>query len=231
MSDDLRTLQTTTIDAGRNLFVVNGMQLSENDLKPFTLLRLLRNERKIISDIMSLGESESGQANPITPAVALKILTHSAMVDAAGDANSAPGAMTAAVLGEIFDASDRAETTPLPVGDDEPDESALKPVASPIIYWNDLTRDSRYKRWTGSLNALLQPMYAGQMPQVRRNLFNVVYVMRMDRPETHALLAGEVVQMISRGISIRFGFVPATIAGEDEDNSIGECGRRPLCLS
>ncbi|KAF8257239.1 hypothetical protein EI94DRAFT_1759811, partial [Lactarius quietus] len=38
-------------------------------------------------------------------------------------------------------------------------------------------KDSRYSRWQPSLYSLLHTMYPGQMPTVRRNIFNVVLVL------------------------------------------------------
>lgn len=85
-----------------------------------------------------------------------------------------------------------------------------------IVYWNDLSKDSRYKRWSTGLEGLSQPLYPGQLPQIRKNLINVVFAMRLDKKDNHAILSENIASFISRGVGIRFGLVPLLHHGEDK---------------
>ncbi|KAJ6586424.1 glycosyltransferase family 24 protein [Mycena vulgaris] len=77
--------------AGVNVFWLNGATLSEKDINPLGLLRLVRKERKVMTSLTSLGLSR---------AEAMELLTHPDVSAAQGDAG---------VLDNIFDASDRPE--------------------------------------------------------------------------------------------------------------------------
>ncbi|KAJ7651981.1 glycosyltransferase family 24 protein [Mycena polygramma] len=77
--------------AGLNIFWLNGATLTEKDINPLSLLRLIRKERTVLTSLTSLGLSR---------AEALDLLTHPAVSAAQGDAG---------VLDNIFDASDRLE--------------------------------------------------------------------------------------------------------------------------
>lgn len=208
---ELKETQSTIIDGGRNLFIMNGQQLQEADLKPFTFLRLMRKERQLVESIISAGRSsdKSEKDVDITPKMAIDILTHPAVgnADAATDPRTARPGQSATT--EMFDASDRIEVAAIASLSEGAEEIDGKTVVGPILYWNDLARDSRYRHWPSSLSALLQPMYPGQTPQVKRNLINVNLVLRLDKRDTHSLLAGEIGQFISRGLPIRFGMIPA----------------------
>lgn len=45
------------VPAGMNLFWINGMQMTDRQVDPFSLLEILRNERKLISGVRNLGLS------------------------------------------------------------------------------------------------------------------------------------------------------------------------------
>ncbi|KAH9924083.1 glycosyltransferase family 24 protein [Fomitopsis serialis] len=77
--------------SGTNVVWLNGVLLSEKDMNPFALLRLLRRERGIMQSLTSLGLSTSQ---------ALELLTHP-YISAAQSASD--------VLDGIVDASDRQE--------------------------------------------------------------------------------------------------------------------------
>ncbi|KAJ6562664.1 glycosyltransferase family 24 protein [Mycena capillaripes] len=77
--------------AGINMFWLNGATLSEKDINPLGLLRLIRKERTVLTSLTSLGLSR---------AEAMDLLTHPAVSAAQGDGG---------VLDNIFDASDRPE--------------------------------------------------------------------------------------------------------------------------
>jgi UDP-glucose:glycoprotein glucosyltransferase len=76
---------------GINMFWLNGGTVSEKDINPLGLLRLVRKERTVMMSLTSLGLSREE---------ALDLLTHPAVSAAQGDAG---------VLDNVFDASDRPE--------------------------------------------------------------------------------------------------------------------------
>ncbi|KAL5522625.1 hypothetical protein ACEPAG_8642 [Sanghuangporus baumii] len=119
---------------------------------------------------------------------AVEPLTHKAIGRAQAD--------NADVLDSMFDASDRPE------GGDV------------IVWWNDLTKDSRYARWNPSLTGLLRQLYPGQFHNVKQNLINIVLVADLSQTATLNFIAGPVNNIISRGFPIRFGVVP-TVETED----------------
>lgn len=45
---------------------------------------------------------------------------------------------------------------------------------SAIIWLNDIESDSRYNRWSRSLNEMLRPTFPGMLRNIRRNLYNLV---------------------------------------------------------
>ncbi|KAL5480943.1 KRE5 [Sanghuangporus weigelae] len=119
---------------------------------------------------------------------AVELLTHKAIGRAQAE--------NADALDSMFDASDRPE------GGDV------------IIWWNDMTKDSRYARWNPSLTGLLRQLYPGQFHNVKQNLINVVLVADLSQTATLNFIAGPVNNIISRGFPIRFGVVP-TVETED----------------
>ncbi|KAJ7136717.1 glycosyltransferase family 24 protein [Mycena epipterygia] len=77
--------------AGINVFWLNGATLSEKDINPLGLLRLVRKERTVMTSLTSLGLSREE---------AVDLLTHPAVSAAQGDGGA---------LDNVFDASDRPE--------------------------------------------------------------------------------------------------------------------------
>jgi UDP-glucose:glycoprotein glucosyltransferase len=46
------------------------------------------------------------------------------------------------------------------------------------VHWlNDIEKDAQYRMWRSSLQEILMPTYPGQLRQIRRNLFNAVFVL------------------------------------------------------
>lgn len=208
IADETRANQAQFVEGGRNVAWLNGMLLRDEDLKPFawvhahcphralwlaiqlkrlilshSLLRILRKERKSVSSITSLG---------LSAPQAIDILSHPAVGAPSGPPPVGRGFLSLEALGELFDASDARESA----------------EAGTILYWNDIERDSRYRNWPKSLQALLQPMYPGQLPQIRRNAINVILVMDLSKRDNHAILADNVATFIQRGVGVRFGMVP-----------------------
>ncbi|OOQ83085.1 UDP-glucose [Penicillium brasilianum] len=77
-----------------------------------------------------------------------------------------------------------------------------------IIWMNDLEKDSRYESWPSDLQTYITNTYPGQLPQVRRDLHNVVMPVDLSSPEHVLLVVNQVQTFIKRLIPIRFGLVP-----------------------
>ncbi|PPQ69221.1 hypothetical protein CVT24_000018 [Panaeolus cyanescens] len=97
---------------------------------------------------------------------------------------------TNAVAEAIFDASDRPEGGDI------------------IFWWNDMEKDSRYSRWPESLYTLLRSMYPGQLPLVRRNLFNCILILDLSDRGALNFVANPMANVIERDFPLRFGLVP-----------------------
>jgi UDP-glucose:glycoprotein glucosyltransferase len=62
---------------------------------------------------------------------------------------------------------------------------------------------------------LLQPLYPGQFPMIKHNMFNTVLVMDLSQTSNVYLITTAVANVINRGLPFRFGIVPLI---EDEDS-------------
>ncbi|ORY79472.1 hypothetical protein BCR37DRAFT_394192 [Protomyces lactucae-debilis] len=81
-----------------------------------------------------------------------------------------------------------------------------------VVYLNDLEKDDMYEGWRTDVNIFMEPLMAGQLHQIRRNFHTgVAYIDLTD--EMHVDLLTNWMMLITRGIPIRWGFVPA---GETE---------------
>ncbi|BGP48159.1 killer toxin resistant protein [Rhodotorula kratochvilovae] len=173
--------QMSSTLAMRPHFFLNGIALTDADIDPFALLRLMRKERKILADLLALSQHFSG-------ADVRDLLING------GPKSKAPGGMRdridAETLGELYDATDRDEGSQV------------------IFWWNDLEKDRRYKSWSTSVRDLLRPTYPGSMSQIAKNLNNVVFILDLSQPASLALITENIKQFISRGVPIRFGVVP-----------------------
>ncbi|KAK4048009.1 killer toxin resistant protein [Microbotryomycetes sp. JL201] len=188
---ELSEFQSMSPLGQRPTFHINGMYIPEKSVEPLALMRILRKERKLVSSIQSLVKG-------MTPKAARSILTDESISAASSGAPARGNAadLTTEVLGDLFDAGDLEEGGGL------------------ILWWNDIETDKKYKSWPRSFQELLRPVYPGQMNLVRRNLNNVVFVLDLSQPSNLMLLAENVRQFVSRGVPIRFGFVPQTRVDE-----------------
>ncbi|EKM57416.1 glycosyltransferase family 24 protein [Phanerochaete carnosa HHB-10118-sp] len=89
--EDEITLKNTRAPAGASMAWLNGSPLTEGDMNPLSLLRLLRKERAVMRQLAALG---------LNTTQSLDVLTHRAV----GAAQADTGALDA-----LFDASDRPE--------------------------------------------------------------------------------------------------------------------------
>ncbi|KAK2792291.1 hypothetical protein FQN52_003768 [Onygenales sp. PD_12] len=77
-----------------------------------------------------------------------------------------------------------------------------------IIWLNDIEKDRRYEGWPSTLDTLLRPTYPGQLPQVRRDIHNVVLPVDLTNPNDVGIIVGNLQVFVKRKIPVRFGFVP-----------------------
>ncbi|KAI9511020.1 UDP-glucose:glycoprotein glucosyltransferase-domain-containing protein [Russula earlei] len=117
----------------------------------------------------------------LLPNEAFDLITHPSLGTSARDNGVVDG---------LFDASDRPEGGDL------------------IFWWNDIEKDSRYARWQSSLFVLLRPLYPGQAPNVRLNMYNVVFVLDLARSSSLHFITNTLSMLIDRSYPVRFGIIP-----------------------
>jgi hypothetical protein len=59
-----------------------------------------------------------------------------------------------------------------------------------------------------NLTKLLRPLYPGQAPTIRRNMYNVVVVFDLSRPSSLRFITNTMSMLIDRLFPVRFGIVP-----------------------
>lgn len=82
-----------------------------------------------------------------------------------------------------------------------------------IIWLNNIVKDKRYATWSPSLWSLLQ-QFGYSLPQIRKDIFNLVVPVDFTKPEDVQLVTEQVLTLMKRLIPIRFGLVPLTPTGE-----------------
>lgn len=183
---EIETLHMMRIEAGGEDLWLNGKGLSSKDFQPFGVLSALRAERKLMQSFLALGVSARQGYDLLTSQNISKAYI-------SDDSTSPP----------VFDASDRIEQKGV---------EKASGTSGVITYWNDLEAldDPRYAHWPAELASLLRPLYPGSFPKIRRNLFNVILAMDLQRLDTLKLLS-DPVQMATNKIAVRWGFVPINI--------------------
>ncbi|KAI1007724.1 UDP-glucose:glycoprotein glucosyltransferase [Podosphaera aphanis] len=88
-----------------------------------------------------------------------------------------------------------------------------------IIWMNDLEKDQRYARWPTSLTAVLQRSYPGQIPSIRRDIFNVVTPINLTNPEDVRLAVETLLSFVKQRIPIRVGLVPISGSAQATDQA------------
>ncbi|RIA98379.1 Glycosyltransferase Family 24 protein [Glomus cerebriforme] len=76
-----------------------------------------------------------------------------------------------------------------------------------LIWLNDLEKDERYSSWPTRIFDILRPVYPGQMRYIRKNLFNVLFVIDLSSTENLNIIT-EIKLFIERNVPIRFGLIP-----------------------
>ncbi|KAK6915977.1 UGGT, thioredoxin-like domain 1 [Dillenia turbinata] len=70
-----------------------------------------------------------------------------------------------------------------------------------VHYINNLEEDAMYKRWPGSINEILMPVFPGQLRYIRKNLFHAVYV--IDPASTIDMI----ISLYENNLPMRFGII------------------------
>ena len=76
---------------------------------------------------------------------------------------------------------------------------------SPVIWWNNMERDSRYSSWSSSMEHIL--LAEGQLPRVRKNLFHCLLAVDLLSPASIKIVLKSL-DFITNNVPIRFGIVP-----------------------
>ncbi|RFU33473.1 hypothetical protein B7463_g2887, partial [Scytalidium lignicola] len=79
-----------------------------------------------------------------------------------------------------------------------------------IIWMNDIETDKRYADWPTHLTAMLQRTYPGQLPQVRKDIFNLVVPVDFTATNDIRLVVEILQSFVKRKLSLRIGLVPLT---------------------
>ncbi|KAF9870433.1 udp-glucose: glycoprotein glucosyltransferase [Colletotrichum karsti] len=159
------------VPSGMNVLWMNGVQLIERQIEAFTLIDLLRRERKLIDGVRDLGFT---------------------------------GGQAVALLGHPKVAESKAEDEP-PRFDwtDDIEEGKV------IIFLNDLEKDEQYENFPTDLMSLLQRVYPGQLPPVRRDIFNLIVPVDFSKVDDLSVVA-QLNSFVKRKLPLRFGLVPLT---------------------
>lgn len=83
-----------------------------------------------------------------------------------------------------------------------------------IIWLNDIENDDRYENWPTDLRALLQRTFPGQMPSCRRDIHNAIVSVDFTSANDVTNLLETILNLVKRGIPIRWGLVPQTLTSE-----------------
>ncbi|KAI9843554.1 MAG: hypothetical protein M1837_006230 [Sclerophora amabilis] len=77
-----------------------------------------------------------------------------------------------------------------------------------IIWMNNLEKDKRYSGWPRSVTAFLQRTYPGQLPNVRRDLHNLIVPVDFGSLESLTMIVQQLQTFVKRPVPLRIGLVP-----------------------
>ncbi|KAI1809313.1 glycosyltransferase family 24 protein [Poronia punctata] len=167
-----RTNREIAAPPGVNVLWMNGVQLTERQIDPYTLVSNIRRERAFLKGVTDLG---------LTAKEAISLLGDQEVTMAKSD-TEAPR----------FDWRDELE------------EGRV------IIWLNNIEKDKRYSGFSPSLSSLMQMAFMGQMPQVRKDMFNLVVPVDFGSLEDIVLVAERLQGLVKRLLPVRIGLVPLT---------------------
>lgn len=77
-----------------------------------------------------------------------------------------------------------------------------------IIWLNNIEKDARYAKWPKALNNLLQRMYPGQLPQVRRDIHTLIVPIDFNNIHDLSIIVNTLQSLVKRSFPVRMGLVP-----------------------
>lgn len=87
-----------------------------------------------------------------------------------------------------------------------------------VLMWlNDLEQDKRYASWPSALRNLFQRVYPGQLPQLRRDIHNLVVPVDMGNVKDIELVATSLQGLVRRQVPLRVALVPTGSGTTAED--------------
>lgn len=202
---ELEDLQFKVMRPGLGEIWVNGRALTADETVPLGLTKLLRSERSLIDSLLDTPLQ-------LTPGEAVDLLSNATI----GRAQHPDSEKT-----QFFDASDRIERAAALQADEDKGKS-IDDVVGAITWFNDVEKDVEFQKLSPALMGLLRPMYPGQFPQVRRNLFNLIFVFDLRNKGACGFLAEHVLPLV-KTIPMHWGFVPGGL--ENGPDAEGESGR------
>lgn len=156
---------------GANAMWINGVAVMPREVDAFSLLEILRRERKLIASLNALG---------LSPAEAIGILTYPDVSNT--QSNAEP---------QRYDFRDETE-------------------GGKVILWmNDIEKDKRYADWPKKVNALLQRVFPGQLPSIRKDLHNMIFPVDLTNPQDVTIVLENLQSFVKRLVPVRIGLVPA----------------------
>ncbi|KAI8627484.1 glycosyltransferase family 24 protein [Xylariaceae sp. FL1651] len=167
--------------AGMNVLWMNGVQLTERQIDPYTLVDSIRRERAFIKGVTDLG---------LTAKEAISLLGDREVTMAKTD-DEAPR----------FDWRDQLEDGRV------------------IIWLNNIEKDRRYADFSPNLATLMKMSYMGQIPQVRKDIFNLIIPVDFSSPDDVSLVVERIQGLVKRLLPVRFGLVPLTPTKKAEDRA------------
>ncbi|KAI9676719.1 MAG: hypothetical protein M1822_008282 [Bathelium mastoideum] len=88
-----------------------------------------------------------------------------------------------------------------------------------IIWLNNIEKDKRYKDWPDDIIALLQRMFPGQLPSIRKDIHNVIVPVDLSSAKDVTLVVESLQSIIKRKVPIQFGIVPSVRSQAAKDQA------------
>ncbi|KAF2759983.1 UDP-glucose:glyco protein glucosyltransferas-like protein [Pseudovirgaria hyperparasitica] len=98
-------------------------------------------------------------------------------------------------------------------GEDDPQRYDFRDAneGGKVLLWlNNIEKDKRYEDWPTQLTTLLQRMYPGQLPPLRRDLHNSIVPIDFSASKDISLVLETLRGLIQRKIPVQWGLVPLT---------------------
>jgi UDP-glucose:glycoprotein glucosyltransferase len=187
------------VPSGYNVVWINGVQIPNRDINPFTILEHLRRERKLINGVRSQG---------LSGAEAIDLLSNPAIAET--QAQDEP---------QRYDFRDETEGGRVIIwlNDLEKDKRYED--------WPSHLNAVRYVPISRLLSTdsiqLLQRTFPGQLPGVRRDIHNIIIPVDFTSKEDVYTVVETIQGMVKRMIPVRWGIVPKTLtAGSKEQAKV-----------